>query len=334
MKGLSSAAGRAFAAAAMATMMAAGSGAAMAQAWPAKPVRIVHGFPPGSAPDTVIRMIAEKFTPAMGQTFLIENRTGAAGTIAGTAVAQSAPDGYTLMLGVAANVTVAPHLLPSAKYNPTTDFAAIGLIQRSPYYIAVRTDVPINSFRELIATAKAKPGALNYASIGIGSQHHLTWEVMEARLGFKVTHIPLSGTAQAVAETLGGRTELIIDSAGTAFASQARAGKLRMLATTSAKPLPLFPDVMPVADQGLPGFESLAWWGLLAPAGTPAPIITRLNGELNKAVASADIADRLRQEGALTNDTIGNTPADFTRWIATEYERWGRVIKETGIKVQ
>ena len=307
---------------------------AFAQAWPAKPVRIVHGFPPGSAPDTVIRMIAEKFTPAMGQTFLIENRPGAAGTIAGTVVAQAAPDGHTLLLGVAANISVAPHLLPSAKYNPTKDFAAIGLIQRSPYYIAVRSDVPVNSFRELVAAARARPNSMNYATIGIGSQHHLTWELMEARLGVRFTHIPLSGTAQAISETIGGRTELIIDAAGTAFASQAKAGKLRLLASTGAKPLALFPDVPSLTDLGLPGFESHAWWGILAPAGTPSQVVTRLNGELTSALASAEISERLRQEGAIMNDTIGNTPADFSRWVASEYERWGKVIRDTGIKVQ
>lgn len=318
----------------VAVLMAVFGGAALAQAWPAKPVRIVHGFPPGSAPDTVIRMIAEKFTPAMGQTFLIENRSGAAGTIAGSAVAQSAPDGYTLLLGVAANISVAPHLLPSARYNPARDFAAIGLIQRSPYYIAVRSDVPVNSFSDLVAAARAKPNSMNYATIGIGSQHHLTWELMEARLGIKFTHIPLSGTAQAISETIGGRTELIIDSAGTAFAAQTKAGKLRMLATTASKPLALFPDVPPLADMGLSGFESYAWWGILAPAGTPAAIVNRINAELNKALASADIAERLRQEGAISNDTIGSTPADFSRWVASEYERWGKVIRESGIKVQ
>ena len=317
-----------------AILMALLGSTALAQTWPTKAVRIVHGFPPGSAPDTVIRMIAEKFTPAMGQTFLIENRSGAAGTIAGTAVAQSAPDGYTLLLGVAANISVAPHLLPSAKYNPAKDFSAIGLIQRSPYYIAIRSDVPVNSFRDLVNAAKAKPNSMNYATIGVGSQHHLTWELMESRLGVKFTHIPLSGTAQAISETVGGRTELIIDSAGTAFAAQAKAGKLRMLATTASKPLALFPDVPPLTELGLPGFESYAWWGILAPAGTPAAIVNRVNGELNKALASADIAERLRQEGAITNDTIGSTPADFARWVASEYERWGKVIRESGIKVQ
>jgi tripartite-type tricarboxylate transporter receptor subunit TctC len=302
--------------------------------WPAKPVHVINGFPPGSAPDTVMRMIAERIGPAIGQTVLVENRVGAAGTIAATAVSQAAPDGYTVLLGFAANITVAPHLLASARYNPTTDFAPIGLIQRSPYFIAVRGDLPMRTFQDLVAEAKARPGALNYASIGVGSQHHLTWEVLSSRLGINVVHVPLSGTVQAIAETIGGRTEVIIDAAGTAFAAQAKAGKLRLLAMTGSKPLAIFPEVPALADLGLPGFESLAWWGMLAPPGTPAAIVTRLNAELNRAIATPEVAERLRQEGAIMGDTMGTTPADLGRWIATEYERWGRVIRDAGIKVQ
>lgn len=154
---------------------------------------------------------------------------------------------------------------------------------------------------------------MNYTTIGIGSQHHLTWELMEARLGVRFTHFPLSGTAQAISETIGGRTELIIDAAGTAFASQAKAGKVRLLASTGAKPLALFPDAPSLTDLGRRGFESHARWGILAPVGTPSQVVTRLNGKLTSALASAEISERLRQEGAIMNDTIGNTPADFSR---------------------
>ncbi|MFN0301965.1 MAG: Bug family tripartite tricarboxylate transporter substrate binding protein [Burkholderiales bacterium] len=313
--------------------LSAGAGA-WAQAWPSKPVRIVLGFPPGIAPDTVARMLVDKFRAQIGQSFVVENRPGAAGTIAGTQVAQSAPDGYTLMFAVAASMSVAPHFLQSAKYHPVTDFAPIGFIQRSPYYIAVRADVPINSFEELIAYGKTKPGVLNYGSPGLGTQHHLTWELMQWQTGARFTHIPLAGTPQIISEMLGGRLDAILDGAGGPFAAQVKAGKLKLVAMTGTQPLPIFPSIQPIGKTALPGFESFSWWGLVAPLGTPAAIIARMNAELNKALASADVIDRLTEEGAIISATPGSTPEEFGKWIGTEYERWGKVIKDAGIKLQ
>lgn len=313
----------------------AASGAVLAQAnYPTKPIRAVIGFPTSSAPDTMLRMIAERMGTLLGQPMVVENRPGAAGTIAGTAVAQAAPDGYTLMMALAASMSVGPHLLPSAKYDPTKDFAPIGMIQRGPYYIALRTDVPINTFAELIAHGRAKPGDLNYASPGIGTQHHLTFELIQLLTGARFTHIPMTGTGQGITETIGGRTHMIIDGAGVQFAAQARAGKLKLIGMTGAQPLAIFPGVIPIAQQGLPDFQSHSWWGLVAPAGTPQPIIARLNAELNKVLAMPEIVERLTAEGSITGGRSSSTPEEFGRWIASEYERWGKVIRDTGIKLQ
>lgn len=306
--------------------------AVSAQAWPTKPVKLVLGFPPGSAPDTIGRMLADKFTASIGQPFVMENRPGAAATIAATQVAQAPADGYTIMIGLAASMATAAHLLPSAKYHPVKDFAPIGFIQRGPYYLAVRTDLPVENLQDLLALAKAKPGSLNFASPGVGTQHHLTWELMMLMTGLKFTHIPLTGSAQMISETITGRTDLSLDGAGVQFASQVKAGKLKLIAMTGSRPLPIFPGVKTMNEQGL-ALESYSWWGLVAPAGTPRPVIDRMNAELNKALASPDMIERLTAEGAITDGKPGSTPEEFGRWIATEYERWGKVIKDAGIKL-
>lgn len=308
------------------------TGSALAQAWPAKPVRLVLGFPPGSAPDTITRLLADKFTASVGQTFVVDNRPGAAATIAATQVAQAPADGYTIMVALAASMATAAHLLQSAKYHPVKDFAPIGFIQRGPYYIAVPADSPINTFPDLIAAAKAKPGELNFASPGVGTQHHLTWELIMLQTGAKLTHVPLSGTAVMITETITGRTQVNLDGAGTQFASQVKAGKLKLIGMTGARPLPIFPGVKPIHEQGL-AIESHSWWGLVAPTGTPREIIVRMNAELNKALASPDVIERLTAEGAITDGKPGSTPEEFGKWIATEYERWGKVIKDVGIKL-
>lgn len=318
----------------VATVLTTAPSAALAQAWPAKPIRVLIGFPPGTLPDTIARLLAEKMVPNLGQPMVIENRPGAAATIAANLAAQAPADGYTIMVGLAASMSVGPWLFPSAKYHPVKDFEPIGLIQRGPYYIAVRTDLPINSFQDLIAYGKARPGELNYASPGIGTQHHLTWELIQMQTGARFVHVPQSGTAQAITETLGGRTQVIMDGAGLQFAAQVKAGKLRMIAMTGTATQPAFPGVIPVAEQGMPGMQSHSWWGLVAPAGTPRDIINRLNAELNKALASPDIIERLSQEGSITTGKITTTPEEFGRWIAAEYERWGKVIKDAGIKLQ
>jgi tripartite-type tricarboxylate transporter receptor subunit TctC len=310
------------------------SSAALAQSWPAKPVRLVIGFPPGTPPEVIGRMLADKFTAALGQAFVVENRPGAAGTIAANAVAQSAPDGYTLMVGVAANLAVAPHLLPSAAYNPGRAFEPIGFIQRGPYFILVRSDLPVSSLQELIAYSKANPQKLNFATPGMGTVHHLTWELLMMRTGAALTHVPQQGGAQMVAETLGGRTHAFMENAASPVIANVRAGKLKLLATTAERRVSLFPEVATAAEQGVPGVEAYSWWGLVGPAGMPREIVQRMNAELNRALSSPDMVERLKGEGVPDDMRITSTPEEFGRWVSAEYERWGRVIKEAGVKLQ
>jgi tripartite-type tricarboxylate transporter receptor subunit TctC len=315
-----------------ATLAAGISVGALAQTWPAKPVRIVLGAAAGTAPDTIGRMLADKFTASMGQSFVIENRPGAAATLAAMQVMKSPADGYTIMFAVAAGMATGPHLMPNAKYHPANDFAPIGFIQRAPYYIVVRTDLPIQSLQDLIAYGKSKPGELNFATPGIGTLHHLTLELLMMQSGARFTHVPLAGTVLAITETLGGRTHATIDNAGVQFAAQVKAGKLRMIAMTGATSQRIFPGVKTMGEQGL-ALESYAWWGLVAPMGTPREIILRMNAELNKALASPDLIERQTAEGAIIDSSPGSTPEAFGNWIAAEYERWGKVIKEAGIRL-
>lgn len=301
-----------------------------AQTWPIKPIRMVVGFPPGALPEVLGRVVAAKMTPALGQSIIVESKPGAAGSIAASEVARAAPDGYTIMVGVAANLAVAPHLLPSANYDPSKAFAAIGIIQRSPYFVTARSDLPVANLRDLIAYAKANPDKLNFATPGTGTPHHLTWELLMLRTGMKMTHIPVQA-AQMVTETLAGRTHVFMDSATSPIVSNVKTGNFKFLAMTGAARMNAQPQVPTVAEQGVSGVASYAYNGLVAPAGTPREIIVRLNAELNRALAMSDVLERLRAEGVPTEQGVSSTPEEFAAWIASEYAGWGKVIKDAGI---
>ncbi|MFN0300357.1 MAG: Bug family tripartite tricarboxylate transporter substrate binding protein [Burkholderiales bacterium] len=317
-------------------LLAANIGATPAQTgpYPNKPVKLVVGFPPGTPPEVVGRLITERLAASLGQPFVIENRPGAAGTIAASAVAQAPADGYTLMLGVAAALAVAPHLLPSAKYDPRKDFAPIGLIQRGPYYVFVRNELPINSLQELIAYSKENPTQLNYASPGTGTVHHLTWELFMQRTGAKLLHVPFQGGAQMVMDTVAGRTQVFMDNASSAVMAHIKSGTLRMIGVTADRRSEQFPSIATGIEQGVPGFESYSWWGLVAPAGTPDAIVQRLNTEMAKALATPALVERLRAEGVPDDGRKTITPAQFGMWIASEFEGWGKVIKDANVKIQ
>lgn len=313
----------------------AGPSSALAQgAYPVKPVRVVVGFPPGTPPEIFGRLIAEKLTASVGQPFVIENRPGAGGTIAATAITQAAPDGYTIMVGVAASLAVAPHFLPSARYDPRTAFTPIGLIQRGPYYYVVRSDLPVKSVSELIAYAKQNPGRLNFATPGIGTPHHLNLELLKMRHGLNIAHVPFQGSPPMVNETVAGRTQLFMDSGAATVVAQIKSGTLRMIGMTGAQRSSLQPAVATVGEQGLPEMESHFWWGLVGPAGLPREIVTRLNAELNKALASPDMRERFRAEGIPDELQRASTPDEFARTIAAEFERWGPIVKAAGVKVE
>ena len=236
-----------------------------AQSYPERPVRIILGAPPGSGPDIVGRILAEKMAGELGQPVIVENRPGASGTIAAQLAAKANADGYSVLLGTAANLAVVPHLLPSANYDPITTFVPVGLIQRGPYVMAVYPGVPARNLPEFIAYAKSNPGKLDFGTPGTGSAHHVVWELFQLRTETRLTHIPYKGGAQAVQDTIAGRIAVFMASANSRIAQFVAAGKLRYIAVTGATRLKQLPSVPTVSEQGVPGFEAYAWWGLLIP---------------------------------------------------------------------
>jgi tripartite-type tricarboxylate transporter receptor subunit TctC len=295
-----------------------------AQPYPQKAVSVLVGFPAGTAPDTLMRTVAERMSDLLGQPMMVENRPGAAGTIAASQVMAAAPDGYTLMLGVAGSLSVAPHVLPSVKYDPIRDFSPVGLIQRGPYFIAVNSDLPVHTFAELVAYAKARPGTLNYATPGVGTAHHVLFEKLQRLTGTDMVHVPLA-TGQAINETIAGRTQVLIDAASPSLTALVRAGRLRVVGMTGAAPLPIFPEARPVSEQGAPG--------LVAPLGTPPTVVARLHEEVDRVLGMPEVMERLAAHGGMpgARDVV-RTPAAFGRFVAEQYVRWGALVREAGIK--
>jgi tripartite-type tricarboxylate transporter receptor subunit TctC len=302
-----------------------------AQSYPARPVRILVGTPPGTGPDIVGRILAEKIAGELGQPVIVENRPGASGTIAAQLAAKASADGHTLLLGTAANLAVAPHLLPSAHYDPMRAFAPVGLIQRGPYAIAVYPRVPVRNLPEFIAHAKSNPGKLDFGTPGTGSAHHVAWELFMMRTGTQLVHIPYRGGAQAFQDVITGRIAVFMASANSRITQYVEAGRLRYLAVTGATRLKQLPSVPTVSEEGVPGFEAYAWWGLLMPAGAPGKAIARINAALNTALDEPRIRDRLREEG-VPDERFATTPQEFGAWVAAEHARWGKVIKDAGIR--
>ncbi|MGD9943352.1 MAG: Bug family tripartite tricarboxylate transporter substrate binding protein [Burkholderiaceae bacterium] len=306
--------------------------AADASGWPARTIRLVIGFPPGTLPDVMGRVVAEKMARGLGQSIIVDNKSGAAGSLAASEVARAAPDGYTIMVGVASNLAVAPYVMRSANYDPAKSFAAIGIIQRSPYFIVARPDLPVSNLRELLAYARSQPGKLNYATPGVATLHHLTWELLSQRAGISMTHVPMQGP-QMITEMLGGRVDLFMDSATSIVTSNVKSGKFKFIAMTGSTRMAALPDVPTAGEQGVTGVESHAFNGMLAPAGTPREILLRLNAELNKALTAPDTMERLKAEGVPVEQGVTSTPEGFASLVASEYVRWGRVIKDANISM-
>jgi tripartite-type tricarboxylate transporter receptor subunit TctC len=304
-----------------------------AQSYPARPVRIVVMTAPGGAVDTVSRILANAMSSEFGRPVIVENRPGASGTMAAQLVASANPDGHTLLVGVAANLAVAPHLLQGVRYDPVKAFAPIGLIQRGPYALCAHSSVPARNLREFLDYARHNPGKLNFATPGVGSAHHLVWELLISRTGIQLLHVPFQGGATMVTETVAGRTQLLLNTAGSTMTQYVQAGRLRYLGLTGASRLKQLPDVPTFAEQGMPGFEAYSWWGLLAPAGTPSAVIAKLNSRLNAALELPEIRKQLIAEG-VPDERFASTPAEFGAWIAQEHARWGRVIKDANIRIE
>jgi tripartite-type tricarboxylate transporter receptor subunit TctC len=313
---------------ALAMMALATTGAFAADPWPTKPVRLIVPFTPGGSTDILGRAIAAKLSEALGQPFVIENKAGAGGSIGAAEVARAAPDGYTLLMGHIGTLAINPSLYPNLSYDARTSFAAVALIARVPNVLVVNPAVPARTVQELIALAKAKPGALRYASGGNGSAAHIAMEYFKLRTGTDIGHIPYRGTAPAVTDVLGGQVEMIMTGV-PAVLQQVRAGKLRALGVSSKTTVSSMPEVPTIAASGVADFEAVQWYGVVAPARTPPAVIARLNEEINRALADPAMKTKLDAEGA---DAAPTTPEAFRNMIDAEILRWKPVIEKSGMQ--
>jgi tripartite-type tricarboxylate transporter receptor subunit TctC len=295
-------------------LLAAGGG--FAQEWPLKPVRMVVPYAAGGLPDTMTRTLAQRLAETLGQQIVVDNRPGAGGISGSELVAKSAPDGYTLLVADVGQVAINPHLYPRLPYDPLKDFAAVSLVGTSSLFLVVHGSIPAASFAELVALAKARPGALNYGSSGNGSIHHLATEVLKASLGLDIVHVPYKGTGQAVPALLGG---------------QVKAGKLRLLAVSTAKRSPEAPAVPAIAELGVPGYDFAPEIGIVAPAATPEAIVQKLSAEIARAARHPDTVQRFVPLGI---EPVGSTQEYYAAAIRAAYEKYGRAVKISGARVE
>jgi tripartite-type tricarboxylate transporter receptor subunit TctC len=317
-------------AAAAALLSVAVAGAASAQGdYPNKPIRFIVPFPPGGGTDIVSRLVVNKMTETLGWRIVVDNRSGAGGNVGMEAAANSAPDGYTLVMGQTSNLAVNPSLYSNLPYQPLRDFAPVSLVSMIPITVMVATKAPYKSITDLMAAAKAKPGQVTYASTGHGTIGHLTGELLQRSGGVKLIHVPYKGASQAFPDLLGGRLDVFLASLESAI-PQVKAGTIRALAVTSAQRAPVFPDVPTVAESGYKGFEAYTWTGVLVAARTPQPIIARLNTEITRILDQPDIRARLATGGA----PVKTGPQAFTALLKADTEKWARIVKEAGIKVE
>jgi tripartite-type tricarboxylate transporter receptor subunit TctC len=303
---------------------------AAAQNYPTRPITLVVPFPPGGSTTIVARIVTDRMADAIGQQFVVDNRGGAGGTLGTRQVAKSAPDGYTIALGYTGTLAIAPSLFPNVGYDVRADFAPIGRIGVAPSTLVVHPSFPAHSVAELIAYARANPGSVNYGSAGIGTVGHVAAEYFAIETGIKLTHIPYKGTGPAITDLLGGHIPLSF-SPIPAVHESAKSGLLRMLAVTGAKRSALVPDMPTVAESGVPGFDAVLRYGLVAPAGTPRAIIARLNTALRATLASEEVRNRLAIEGA---EPLPSTPEEYAADIDHEESQWSKVIKASGAKVE
>ena len=304
---------------------------AAAAEFPEKPLRIVTPFSTGSVTDMVARPLAAKFSETWGQPVIVDNRTGAGGTLAAEFVANSAPDGHTLLIGATGPNAVNPSLIKSMPYDSQRAFAPITLTATNNLLLAVPASLPVKSVRELIALAREKPGQLHFGSPGTGSSPHLAGELFKSLAGVDMVHVPYKGSPQYVVDLLAGRIDLVIAAAG-ALLPQIKTGRLRLLAVSTSARDPAMPDVPTIAEQGVPGFEVLGWFGLLAPAATPAPVIRKLFAETVRVLALPDVKNFYLNAGLEV--AVSASPAEFEAFIKSERDKWAKVIKSANIRIE
>ena len=301
---------------------------AWAQGYPSKPVRLVVPFPPSGGNDVFARIVAQKLSEAWKQQVLVENRPGAGGSVGTELVAKSAADGYTLLLGHTGTLAINPALYPKLGYETLRDFAPIGTLASAPLVLVANPKTSIRNVGDIIAQAKTKPGQLNYASSGSGTGSHLSGELLQSLAGIKLTHVPYKGTAPAITDLLGGQVQIMFSVIPAAL-PQIKADKLRAIAVTSVRRMPQLPDIPTVAESGVPGFESTLAYGILAPRGTPATVLEEIRAQLARITATREFRERVDFEGAVV---LEGSSADFAALIRAQAEKWGKVIRASGIR--
>jgi tripartite-type tricarboxylate transporter receptor subunit TctC len=312
----------------IACICAAALSPAQAQAWPDKPIKFVMSAPAGSSIDVLGRGIADRLKDRLGQPVIVENKPAAGGTVATAEVAKSTPDGYTMVLAFNGPLSITP-LLSKVPYDVQKDLAPVIITSSQPNVLAVTSQLPIRTVQELVAYAKANPGKLNFASVGNGSSSHLNAELLKSLAGIDIVHIPFNGSPPAVTATIQNETQMIF-AVMQPLQPQIQAGKLRALAVTSAKRFPLLPDLPTIAESGYPGFDALAWNGVLVPAATPKAIVQRLNSEINAVLKDPDVVQKMHASGF---DLVGGTPEEFAALIKAESEKWAPVIRKAGVRI-
>ncbi|MBP0625019.1 Bug family tripartite tricarboxylate transporter substrate binding protein [Cupriavidus consociatus] len=304
------------------------TGAIAAEAYPSQPVRLVVPFPPAGGTDVLSRLVFNKIGQATKWKVVVENRAGAGGNIGLDSVAKAKPDGYTLGMGQTANLAINPTLYPKMPYNAQKDFTPVVLVAAQPVVLIVRSDAPYKNVADLVAAGKAKP--LSMASAGAGTVGHLTGEMFARRAGIKMLHVPYKGASPALTDLMGGQTDFYFATPPIAM-PMVKAGKVRAIAVTSAKRLPLLSAVPTVAESGYAGFQAEDWKALVAPAGTPAEVVARLNAEVNKVLAQPDTIAKLHEEGS---EPRGGSAKDLTTFIQSENTRWSEIVRQSGARVE
>jgi tripartite-type tricarboxylate transporter receptor subunit TctC len=306
------------------------AGAASAQAWPSKPIKIIVPYPPGGTSDILARAVGQKLNEQYGQPVLVENKPGATGNIGADFVAKSPPDGYTLLLADIGSLAIAPSIMATLPFDPVKDFAPVVMVAYSPHILAAHPSVPAKDVKELIALLKAKPDSLNFAISGVGGANHLAGIEFAQRAGVKWTYVPYKGGAQAITDVMAGHAQVLFNGMLATYPA-VKDGKLKAIAISSAKRFPAAPDVPTVAEGGLPGFETGSWQGIVAPAGTPPEIVNKLHASVMAILATPEMKDRLDKAGA---EVRPMTPPQFGGFIRDEKARWAKVVKESGAKFE
>jgi tripartite-type tricarboxylate transporter receptor subunit TctC len=300
-----------------------------ADAYPARPVRILVGLAPGGGTDIQARLFAQKLTENVGRTFIVENRTGAGGTIAYGLAAKAPPDGYTL-LAVASGYSITPAIYSKLQYDPLKDLAPISLVVQAPLLLLAHPSLPVKTAKDLIAMARAKPGVFDFGSAGHGTSTGMALEMFRTMGNLKVTHVPYKGTGQALIETMSGQVHAMFGNPLSSY-QHVKSGRLRGLGVSTPRRSKVFSELPTISESGVPGYETATWFGMLAPAGTPAAIINKVNAELLKTLKAPEVLERLAPDGG---EPVGSSPEQFGQHLQREIARWRKVVKDAGIQVQ